>query len=268
MLLVRAPHACRHLGARALSTSARGPAGLTYCFGGVVYVGLTNELNAGLSMLAANGPGFGFPPGTGFAPLPDGFAPTGAEAAAAALEACRQLNAQQQREPEPRAVVFAGLGEPLLRLPALCEALALLRDAREAEPALLAAGALRLNTNGMLPAELLRGGEGEGGCERAAAALAENGLSRCCVQLQSADAAQHRLLMGLGGAASGAGAEAEEQAAARPGLEDAKALVRALLACGVQVDCSVVARPAVDVARAAALAAELGAGFIERPWFP
>jgi len=45
-------------------------------------------------------------------------------------------------------------------------ALALLRDAREAEPALLAAGALRLNTNGMLPAELLRGGEGEGGCER------------------------------------------------------------------------------------------------------
>lgn len=217
----------------------------TYAFGGVVYVGLTNDCSCALTMLAANGPGFTFPPGTGFLPLPAGYEPTGAEAAEAALAACRRLDAEEGGGgPRPREVVFAGLGEPLLRLDTLCKALELL----SASAAQAHVRGRRLNTNG-----LIAGGR-SGAAGEAARRLSAAGLDSACVQLQSGDEAQHRELV----------APHDGQV----GLADAKELVVQLLQAGVKVECSVVGRPEVDLAKAEAVATALGASFKVRPYFP
>mmetsp|Transcript_50079 Transcript_50079/g.140425 ORF Transcript_50079/g.140425 Transcript_50079/m.140425 type:complete len:257 (-) Transcript_50079:154-924(-) len=213
------------------------PPGATYCFGGVVYVALTNSCNAGLTMLAANGPNFTFPPGTGFQPLPEGRELTGTEAAEAALLACDALDKEAPSD-SGREVVFAGLGEPLVRLPQLLEALSLLRDRSEVRT-------LRLNTNGLVAAAR---------APSVAADLQKAGLRRVCVQLQTADPKQH-----------------EEMVKPHAGLSHADmcAFTAALASTGLHVDCTAVARPGVDLEAVRALALSLGAAtYNTRPYFP
>lgn len=213
--------------------------GVTYCFGGNVYVSLTNESNAQLTMLAANGPGFTFPPGTGFEPLPIGQEPTGKEAAEQALEECRRLDKEEGVKTGGREVVFAGLGEPLFRLPALLEALELLHGRHEVS-------GVRLNTNG-----LVRSGDAVSVAKK----LKARGLASVCVQLQTSCPSQYRKLV---------------QPKDGLGFDDACNFVRALAGAGFQVQCSVVANPSVDVDAARSLAInELGAEtFQSRPYFP
>lgn len=195
---------------------------------------LTNESSAGLTMLAANGPSFAFPLGTGFAPLPDGFEPSDEEAVAAALEACCRLDADGE---VAREVVFAGLGEPLLRLESLLGAVQILsRNPR--------ISATRLNTNGLVPAA---------DAASVAVSLRQAGLSRVCVQLQSAVEKQHSELV---------------QPRRGLSLADACALVRAFVKEGVPTECTAVANPLVDTDAVAKLAASLGATFKSRPYFP
>lgn len=227
-----------HGGRRSIGSEAPHIPGITYCFGGVVYVSLTNECNAQLTMLVANGPGFTFPPGTDFAPLPDGYEPTGKEAADAALRACAELDRADPGAQGAREVVFAGLGEPLVRFPAMLEAL----GALVGHPAV---SSTRINTNGLVPASQAPG---------VAEGLRAAGVGRVCVQLQSADPQQHRALVGPRGGLS---------------LDDACALVSALAAAGIPVDCTAVARPDVDLDRVKELALSHGAArFAARPYFP
>jgi electron transfer flavoprotein alpha/beta subunit len=80
------------------------------------------------------------------------------------------------------------------------------------------------------------------------------GLSSACVQIQSGDEAQHRALM-------------------RPQdadlcLADAVELASQLVGAGVEVECSVVVWPEVDLTAAEATALALGASFKARPYFP
>jgi hypothetical protein len=246
-----------------VTAAAERSGAVTYAFAGVVYVSLTNRSNCVLTMLEANGPGFEFPPGTGFSPLPAGYEPTGAEAAAAALGACQMLDLEAAGSDDggttnAREIVYAGLGEPLMRLPALCEAVGLLAAAEQV-------GEQRLNTNGLLGGA---GGSGSGaavgGASAAEAAqmLADAGLSSACVQIQTADPNQHSELMrplpSPPAASKGLGL----------GLDDAVEFAAQLLRAGVAVECSVVARPGVDLSLAEALAIQLGATFKARPHFP
>ncbi|KAA8498848.1 hypothetical protein FVE85_6433 [Porphyridium purpureum] len=218
--------------------------GLTYTLFGNVYVALTNASNCGVTMLAANGPRFEFPPGTGFTPLsPLSYEPSGEEAAAAAIEACRALDAQEHEQMQTnkltsscRQVVFAGLGEPMMRLQAMCDAMRILRARTEH------VHSLRLNTNGLIQDK-----------QSAARQLAAAGLSNACVQIQSADPEQHRELT-------------------RPwdttlGLKDAVEFAQRLQEHGVSVECSIIARPEVDIAAAEALAKSIGCSFKARPYF-
>jgi hypothetical protein len=214
---------------------------ITYTFAGVVYVSLTNHSNCALTMLAANGPGFEFPPGTGFAPLPQGFEPTAAETVAATLVACGTLDAAAGGTSTPREIVYAGLGEPLMRLRPLCEVVATLAAASDR------VGGQRLNTNGLL------GGDATTTAAEAAQMLSDAGLDSACVQIQSGDATQHNELMGPNAGLS---------------LADAAEFASQLLRAGVAVECSVIARPEVDVELAQALALGLGATFKARPYFP
>eukprot|EP00929_Paragymnodinium_shiwhaense_P086614 TRINITY_DN47108_c0_g1_i1.p1 TRINITY_DN47108_c0_g1~~TRINITY_DN47108_c0_g1_i1.p1 ORF type:complete len:264 (-),score=40.14 TRINITY_DN47108_c0_g1_i1:204-995(-) len=215
--------------------------GVTYCFGGVVYASLTNESSAGLTMLAANGPGFTFPPGTGFQPLPSDQEPTGAEAADAAVQACRRLDQEEGPRQDGREVVFAGLGEPLMRLPALLDALQQLK----AQPRNLVR-ATRLNSNGLVASAE---------AARTAEQLKAAGVGSVCVQLQTACAEQHAAMV-----------------QPRDGLSfgDACAFVSALARVGVPCEVTAIARPDVDTEAVKSLAlSQLGATrFKTRPYFP
>ena len=133
--------------------------------------------------------------------------------------------------------MFAGLGEPLLRLDSLCEALKLLGAATRdtCGRGILVAGT-RLNTNGVCK-------QSSAVCENwsaglvpraeadvVASRLADSGLTACCVQVQTADPVQYGQLVGPSDGLT---------------LDDAKALVSALLERGIDVECSVIGRPEV-----------------------
>eukprot|EP00966_Prymnesium_polylepis_P109130 2525303-Prymnesium_polylepis.1 len=96
----------------------RQPSGVGYWLGRNLYLGLTNECNA-RTLVELRGPGFCMPAASGFAPLPRGYEPAAAELLAFAEE-------EAGCGPPPDAVVFAGVGEPLLRLETLTEASRLL----------------------------------------------------------------------------------------------------------------------------------------------
>lgn len=225
--------------ARAFRTSQNKLPGVTYCFFGNIYVSLTNESNAELTMLAANGPGFEFPPGTGFEPLPDGKEPTGKEAAHAALQECQRLDEEEGKVAGGREIVFAGLGEPLVRLPALLESLELLKNCPEVR-------ALRLNTNGLVPAA---------DAHSVAKSLQNAGVASVCVQLQTADPDQHCSLV---------------KPAAGLSFHDACNFVTALVKVGIPVECTAVSRPDVDVEAVRALATGTlqATSYKSRPYFP
>ena len=98
------------------------PRGLSYRLGCSVYVAVTNRCNS-VTLIGSRGPGFVMPAASGFEPLPDGMAAepsplaiaeavAGAFAAAPAAAAAASSSASTR----PTSVVFAGVGEPLLRL--------------------------------------------------------------------------------------------------------------------------------------------------------
>jgi uncharacterized radical SAM superfamily Fe-S cluster-containing enzyme len=104
------------------------PPGLVYVIGRALYVSLTNRCNS-VSLPATRGKGF-----TMSTPLP----PLVSEPSAAEISAAVN-SAWLERENGYEAIVFAGLGEPTLRLDVLVEAA---NSLKEKAP-------LRLNTNGL-----------------------------------------------------------------------------------------------------------------------
>ena len=81
-----------------------------------------------------------------------------AEAALAAIDAVN-IDCDSST---PREVVYAGLGEPLLRLETLCDVVQLLKESHQVD-------AQRLNTNGLLPGGAGAAEQADGGRERALA---------------------------------------------------------------------------------------------------
>jgi hypothetical protein len=223
------------------------PAGITYILGRALYVALTNRCNA-LPLAVTRGPSFVMPADSGFAKLPDGYEPSADDV----LSAVQSHLGSEPQVGAPSNVVFAGLGEPLLRLGVLLEAAGRIEDAYPGRVC------LRVSTNGLVP------------CDRAkevARSLWDAGVRRATVTIASADEAQHRVLLAPrgaaiatpGGAGSGAGS---------PGLPEACHFVQALVAAGMEVDCTAVAEPSVDLAAAGVLADSLGASFRSRSYHP
>lgn len=126
--------------------------GVVYWLKNALYVGLTNRAR-GLSLVASRGPSFVMPASSGFAPLVS--EPSVDEVVAAVLEAYAQDDRKKALGQDvgrtQRAdggatdpgVIFAGLGDPLLRWEAVAEAAAKIR-AHHLVP-------LRMNTNGLVP---------------------------------------------------------------------------------------------------------------------
>jgi pyruvate-formate lyase-activating enzyme len=100
-----------------------------------LYVAVTNTSNT-TSLYESRGAGFGM---QSFSPLPDGYEPTAIEIESAVADELKIRSFE--------SLVFAGLGEPTLRLSTVLEAAQLLRRKHSKMP-------LRINTNGWLVIKL------------------------------------------------------------------------------------------------------------------
>lgn len=213
-------------------------ASISYTLGRALYISLTNSCNA-VSLISTRGPGFAMPPASGFQPLPENFEPTGEQVAEAVRLACAQAETPYTQ------LCFAGAGEPLMRLRVLEEAAKLIRqDAPDL--------ALRVNTNGLVP---------DTEAPMVVAKLKGCGVSTATVALASADAEQYTAIM------------KPEKLRHSPvfslplGLDSVKGFVTACIKADINVECTTVEAPGVDVDAARQLAEGLGAKHRSRPYF-
>uniref|UniRef100_A0A7S0SPP3 Radical SAM core domain-containing protein n=1 Tax=Mantoniella antarctica TaxID=81844 RepID=A0A7S0SPP3_9CHLO len=236
---LRSP-ARRHLAVTAAVSADHGPgmsssaasvaaaaarSGVAYSLGRVLYLSLTNRTNA-RSIVDTRGPSFAMPASSGFRPLLPGLEHEPLpEELAAVVDACYEnMDIVGMGENDP-GVVFGGAGEPLLRLETITATMEAVRASRHGVP-------FRISTNGLFPASV-------------AAALAAARVGRVTVALATADPRQYEALMqpeaGSGGHAAVCG------------------FVVNLVEAGVEVECTVVKAPGVDVTAARQLAEALGA---------
>ena len=104
-----------------------------------MYLSVTNKSNA-LSILKTRGPGFVMPPSSGFALLSDPE-PDANELAAIVDATYERAEIVGMGENDP-GVVFAGAGEPLLRLDVVVDTMAMVRESRHGVP-------FRIHSNGL-----------------------------------------------------------------------------------------------------------------------
>lgn len=208
--------------------------GVTYTLRNSLYVALTNASNA-KTLMQTRGPAFAMPHHSNFAPL---------DAEPDAQQLLQAVNeALAKRDKPPDELVFAGQGEPLMRMRVLKEVATSLRDAQKLR--------MRVSTNGLVPSS---------NGASVARALESSGVSAVSVALATADAEQYIELM------------QPEQLRLTPvhslelGLPDVTDFVRACVAAGLEVECNAVEAPGVDVEKAKELALELGATFRPRSW--
>ena len=214
----------------ASAAAAAARPGVAYTLGRTLYLSVTNKSNA-LSILKTRGPGFVMPPSSGFALLSDPE-PDANELAAIVDATYERAEIVGMGENDP-GVVFAGAGEPLLRLDVVVDTMAMVRESRHGVP-------FRIHSNGLHEPGV-------------AAALASAGVDRVTVALATADPNQYETLMrperGAGGHAAVCG------------------FIAALADAGVEVEAVAVAAPGVAVADARKLAEALGAAaFRTRTW--
>mgnify|MGYP003686191381 CR=1 FL=1 len=227
----------------ALFAVARSPmqfSAITYALGRAIYVSLTNRCNA-QTLIATRGPSFAMPQSSGFTPLPEGFEPTADEVVAA-------VRAQLDLLPEadgPVPVVFAGLGEPLLRLDVLLTAASSLNHAY------MGGVNIRVSSNGLVPRHL---------SQQVARSLREAGVRKATIALASADDAQYDQLLIPRGAAVVSSTVSDSEVEV-PKLADMCTFVRALVSEELEVECATVAHPSVDLTEAEVLARSLGTSF-------
>ena len=171
-------------------------------------------------------------------PLPTGFEPSPGEVADAVKSA---LN-----DGLPSELCFAGAGEPLLRLRALEEVAGLVR---EQQPNL----AMRINTNG-----LVLGSEAADVVQR----LQKSGITGASIALMTSDSTQYSELM------KPDSIRLSPAFSIPMGLKEVTAFASACISAGLEVECTAVERPGVDIEAAKSLAETLGASFRARTWHP
>ena len=217
----------------ASAAAAAARPGVAYTLGRTLYLSVTNKSNA-LSILKTRGPGFVMPPSSGFALLSDPE-PDAKELAAIVDATYERAEIVGMGENDP-GVVFAGAGEPLLRLDVVVDTMAMVRESRHGVP-------FRIHSNGLHEPGV-------------AAALASAGVDRVTVSLATADPKQFEALTRP---AAGSGAH----------FGTLCGFISALAEEGVDVEAVTVAAPDVDVAAARRLAESLGASsFRTREYFP
>lgn len=243
--------------------------GLTYWLQTSMYISLTNRA-CGLALLPSRGPGFVMPIESGFRPLEfDAEEPVAKECVDVVAEAYasdpRKANPVLKRNDGGHVdpgVVFAGLGDPLLRLEVLCEAIEGIRDVQPDVP-------VHLNTNGLAAHDDIAG------CVEA---LSSVGVSSVTVALNASTPDSYNKVMlrapehlpeGLYGAVSAEAASALAVGDVPKGASFATVcnFISSLADAGIPVTATVVDLPGASVGATRQLAMALGAtSFKVRSW--
>ena len=119
------------------------PPGLSYWIRNKLYISLTNECIS-LSPISLRGPSFIMPKDSLFQPLTR--EPTALEVVEV-IDAAFDSGKINVSSIDSDEITFAGLGEPLLRLETLAEAIKLIKQKRHGVP-------IRLKTNGLINSKL------------------------------------------------------------------------------------------------------------------
>mmetsp|Transcript_15879 Transcript_15879/g.23913 ORF Transcript_15879/g.23913 Transcript_15879/m.23913 type:complete len:218 (+) Transcript_15879:71-724(+) len=204
--------------------------GLTYWLRGNLYVSVTNRVNS-LSPVVLRGPSFTMPSESGFCKLSyendTDFEPTSDmifDAVDQAFEAGKIAVSSMDSE----QVTFAGYGEPLLRAEVICDAATMIKDKRHGVP-------LRIKTNGLVSSS---------DASDLALRLRDSGIDKMCISLNSDNPKQHQEIM-------------KPTTDAKFG--DVCSFVIACVEAGLEVECTAVERPDVNISGVRALAMSLGA---------
>lgn len=204
--------------------------GVAYWLGARLYLGVTNRSNA-VPLIVHRGASFSMPEDSNFAPLPEGYEPS-AEDLAAVVDAAYAEDPRKKilgMGENDEGVIFAGMGEPLLRLETITEAAKLIRESRHGVP-------FRLKTNGLVP-----GGDNAG----AAAMLKEAGIKSASVFLPAADPKKFD--------------ELAKPISPEFNFGMVCDFIGQLSEAGIDVECTTVKRPEINVSAIRQLALALGA---------
>lgn len=223
--------------------------GLKYILRGRLYLSLTNVSNTA-GPLTLRGPSFRMPSESGFAPLPEGVVPS-ADNLFQAVDEAFDSGVVAVADMESEDITFAGAGEPLLQLETLTRAAEMIKERRHG-------ASLRVKSNGLVTSS---------DCPEVAQLLKDAGISKISIALTSENPQQYQQIMkpsfpiraslrsveeyessGAGGA-GGAGC----------GFGDVCAMVIACAEAGLEVTCTAVERPGVNLAAVRALSQALGA---------
>mmetsp|Transcript_61766 Transcript_61766/g.145589 ORF Transcript_61766/g.145589 Transcript_61766/m.145589 type:complete len:236 (-) Transcript_61766:80-787(-) len=213
-------------------------AGLVYIVHKSLYVALTNKSNS-TPLPVTRGPGFKM--SSPFSPLPDGFEPNSKQIFVAVDAAWKKADTGYQKagtQAGYESIVFAGLGEPTLKLDVLLDTARTLKAWRANVP-------LRLNTNGLGNVHWKRDIIGD---------LKTSGIESVTIALNAASPAEYlEIMKPTDGGAS---------------LEEVCDFAAACVEQGLSVECTAVEAPGVNIQEVSALAKSMGCSFRSRSFHP
>jgi len=205
---------------------------MVYSLGRRLYVGLLDEANS-CSLMASRGASFSLQ--SRLRPLPPGYLPEPTEVVKAVQE-------EFDKEGKYDSIVFAGIGEPTLRLGALLECAKMLKRVEHSN---IGSVKLRLNTNGL--------GNVEHG-RNIVPDLRHAGIEAVSVALNTMDPQQYMELM--------------KPTTAGATQEHVCEFIRACVKEKMETEVTAVAREDVDLQAVQEFAAEAGASFRFRSYHP
>mmetsp|Transcript_30092 Transcript_30092/g.50321 ORF Transcript_30092/g.50321 Transcript_30092/m.50321 type:complete len:219 (-) Transcript_30092:110-766(-) len=210
--------------------------GVRYIVRNKLYLAVTNECNS-VSPIALRGPSFQMPESSKFAPLMDDYEPRAADLFKVVDDAFEDGTVSVDSM-ESDAISIAGLGEPLLRLPVITDAARMIKEKRHGAQ-------LRVKTNGLVLSK---------DAAFVADSLKTSGVSCISISLTSDNPKQYNEIMKPLGPAT---------------FRDTCAFVIACVEAGLDVSCTAVEAPGVNISRVRSLAHSLGApAFVSSKYYP
>jgi GTP 3',8-cyclase len=203
-----------------------GMRGLTYWLKGNMYISLTNSLNSA-SRIALRGPSFVMPANSGFQMLESNFEPD-ADCVFNAVDGAFENGKISISSMDAEPITFAGYGEPLLRYAVIRDAAVMIKDKRHGV-------SLRVKTSGLVKCDE---------CEDIISELKSAGIDKMSVSLLADTPKKYKEIMDPQGGM---------------GFDEVCTFIIGCVENDVEVECTAVNRPDVNLSNVRGLALALGA---------
>ena len=205
--------------------------GLTYWLNGNLYISVTNRLISA-SPILLRGPSFVMPTDSEFCKLSDLCGDETVEPTAdeifTAVDHAFDTGKIAVSSMDSAPITFAGYGEPLLRLDVICEAVQHIKDARHG-------ASIRIKTNGLIPNTEV---------SSVVMKLKKVGIDKMSISLMSENPKQYQAIM---------------KPQNNTTFSDVCAFIMTCAEAGLDVECTAVERPDIQLGNLRALALALGA---------